>query len=128
MNCLLDTHALLWALQEPEILPIRVQSTLADPSATVLISIVTPWEMAIKAALGKLDASDLLDDFDGVLMRGQYTLLETALRHVIQAGFLPPHHRDPFDRLLAAQALELRIPLISGDRIFDLYGVKRIWD
>lgn len=106
----------------------RVQNTLADPSAMVLISIVAPWEMAIKAALGKLDASDLLDDFDGVLMRGQYTLLETALRHVIQAGFLPLHHRDPFDRLLAAQALELRIPLVSGDRIFDLYGVKRIWD
>jgi PIN domain nuclease of toxin-antitoxin system len=55
-------------------------------------------------------------------------LLETTARHVIRAGRLASHHRDPFDRLLAAQALDLRIPLISRDRIFDLYGVKRIWD
>jgi len=57
-----------------------------------------------------------------------YGLIETTASHVIRAGRLFLHHRDPFDRLLAAQALDLRIPLISRDRIFDLYGVKRIWD
>jgi PIN domain nuclease of toxin-antitoxin system len=60
-------------------------------------------------------------------MQGGYTLLETTVRQVIRGGRLPFHHRDPFDRLLAAQALDLRIPLVSRDRVFDLYGVKRIW-
>ena len=128
MTYLFDTHTLLWLLSTPEVLPIRVQEIAANPAADLLLSIVTPWEMAIKTAIGKLDAADILNDFEGVAVRGRFTILETATRHVIHSGRLPLHHRDPFDRLLAAQALELRIPLLSRDRIFDTYGVKRIWD
>ena len=128
MTYLLDTHAFLWILNTPEGFSARVQSILVDRSAILLISIATPWEIAIKVATGKLDAADILDDFEGAVTRGRFTSLETTIQHAIRGGLLPLHHRDPFDRLLAAQALHLRIPLISRDRVFDLYGVKRIWD
>jgi len=128
MTFLFDTHTLLWLLGSPEILPERVQKIAEDPSAKLVLSIVTPWEMAIKTAIGKLHAADILDDFEAVALRGRFTILETSTRHVIHGGRLPLHHRDPFDRLLAAQALDLDIPLLSRDRVFDLYGVKRIWN
>ncbi len=128
MTYLLDTHTFLSILNTPEALPTQVLKIAMDRSAVLLVSIATPWEMAIKVASGKLDAADILDDFEGVLGRGRFTTLETAIRQVTRGGRLPLHHRDPFDRLLAAQALELRIPLISRDQVFDLYGVQRIWD
>ncbi len=99
-----------------------------DSAATLLVSIATPWEMAIKVNCGKLDAADILENFEAAMTRGRITVLETAVRQAILSGRLPLHHRDPFDRLLAAQALDLRIPILSRDRVFDLYGVQRIWD
>ena len=128
MTYLLDTHAFLRILNTPEVLPALVQSIVKDRFVTLLVSIATPWKMAIKVASGKLDAADSLNDFEGVLTRGKFTVLETTIRQVIRGGRLPLHHHDPFDRLLAAQALDLRIPLVSRDRVFDLYGVKRVWD
>ena len=128
MTYLLDTHTFIWILNTPEVLSARIQSIVEDRFAALLISIATPWEMAIKVASGKLEAADILDDFEGAMARGRFTVLETTVRQVIRAGRLPPHHRDPFDRLLAAQALDLRIPIVSNDRVFDMYGVKRIWD
>ncbi|MGD0520365.1 MAG: type II toxin-antitoxin system VapC family toxin [Terracidiphilus sp.] len=128
MTYLLDTHTFLWILNAPKVLPASVQSICKNRSATLLISIVTPWEMAIKSAIGKLDAAYVLDNFEALLTQGGFTMLETTIQHVIRGGRLPSHHRDPFDRLIAAQALDLRIPLVSRDRVFDLYGVKRIWD
>jgi PIN domain nuclease of toxin-antitoxin system len=128
MTYLVDTHTFLWILNTPTAVPASVHSICNNPSETLFISIVTPWEIAIKSALGKLNAGDVLDNFEALLIQGRYTLLETKIQHVIRGGRLPSHHRDPFDRLLAAQALELRIPIISRDRVFDLYGVKRIWD
>jgi PIN domain nuclease of toxin-antitoxin system len=128
MTYLLDTHAFIWILNTPEVLTARIQSIVEDRLATLLISIATPWEMAIKVASGKLDAADILDDFEGAVARGRFTVLETTVRQAIRSGRLPLHHRDPFDRLLAAQALDLRIPIVSCDRVFDLYGVQRIWD
>ncbi len=128
MTYLLDTHTFIRILNTPEMLPAQVQNIVQDRSATMLISIATPWEMAIKVASGKLDAADVLDDFEGAVARGRFTFLETTVRQAIRSGLLHFHHRDPFDRLLAAQALELRIPIVSRDRVFDLYGVRRIWD
>jgi PIN domain nuclease of toxin-antitoxin system len=128
MTYLLDTHTFLWILDAPQSIPAIVKRICEDRSSVLALSIVTPWEMAIKGALGKLDADQLLDNFENLLSRGDYTLLETTIPHVIRSGRLPSFHRDPFDRLLAAQALELRIPILSRDRVFDLYGVKRIWN
>jgi len=127
MTYLLDTHAFLWLLRTPETVPEKVRRIAEDRAAVVALSLVIPWEIAIKAGIGKLEAAEILDDFEEVTARGGYELLETSVRQVIRAGRLPLHHKDPFDRLLAAQALDLGIPLISDDNIFDLYGVKRLW-
>ena len=128
MTYLLDTHTFLWILNTPEILPAQVESIYKNRSVTLLVSIATPWEMAIKVAKGRLDAADILDDFEGIMTRGSFTLLEATVRQVISGARLPFCHKDPFDRLLAAQALDLRIPLLSRDPVFDRYGVRRIWD
>lgn len=128
MTYLLDTHTFLWILDAPQLIPATVKRICEDRKSILALSIVTPWEMAIKIGLGKLDADHLLNDFENLLMRGNYTMLETTVPQVIRGGRLPSYHHDPFDRLLAAQALELRIPILSKDRVFDLYGVKRIWN
>lgn len=128
MRCLVDTHTFLWAIRSPEDLTDRARSILMDPTAELFISIATPWEMAIKAGIGKLDnAAEILDNFESLIAAGGYRILETSIRHLIQGGRLPLYHKDPFDRLLAAQALDLRLPILSGDDVFDKYGVKRVW-
>jgi|HubBroStandDraft_2_1064218.scaffolds.fasta_scaffold1068580_1 PIN domain nuclease of toxin-antitoxin system len=128
MTYLLDTHTFLWLLREPETLPDQVQRIARNRSETLALSLVTPWEMAIKVGLGKLDAAEILDNFERLTTLSGYSVLETTVRQVIHSGRLPLHHKDPFDRLLIAQALDLRIPLLSADTDFDLYGVKRVWD
>jgi PIN domain nuclease of toxin-antitoxin system len=127
MRYLLDSHTLMWALQSPGKLSGAARRIIEDPSSGLLLSIATPWELAIKSNLGKLDAGKILQKFDQLTSSGSYQVLDTKVSHVIQAGMLPHHHRDPFDRLIAAQALELRLPIVSRDRVFDLYGVTRIW-
>lgn len=127
MRYLLDTHALLWWLSTPELLPPSLRDLLDDRSNELLLSIVTPWELAIKTNAGKLDAGQILRDIESGQLKGDVEILLAQVSQVIRAGMLPLHHRDPFDRLLTAQALELAIPIVSRDRIFDRYGVQRIW-
>jgi PIN domain nuclease of toxin-antitoxin system len=122
---LLDTHTLLCALDTPEELPETVRLIIENPSSSLLISIATPWELAIKTQSGKLDANDLLDRFEQL---AGYNLIETEVSHVIRAGRLPLVHRDPFDRLMVAQAMLMGLTLLSCDTIFDRYGAKRIWN
>jgi PIN domain nuclease of toxin-antitoxin system len=128
MTYLLDTQTFLWLLRGHANLPRRVQEIAEDRTATLALSIVTPWEMSIKVKLGRLDAADILDQFERVLTLGGYTILETTPAQAIRSGSLPRHHRDPFDRLIVAQALDLHIPIISRDDTLDRYGVKRIWE
>jgi PIN domain nuclease of toxin-antitoxin system len=124
---LLDPHSFLSLIRTPEALPAAVREVAADRSQTLVLSAVTPWEMAIKQTTGKLNAAEILDNFERVTAQAGLSALETTVRQVIRGGQLPLHHKDPFDRLPAPQALDLRIPLISRDAVFDLYGVKRIW-
>jgi PIN domain nuclease of toxin-antitoxin system len=125
---LVDTHAFLWAVLSPERLTDRVRSVFADREAELLLSIATPWEMAIKAGLGKLEnGAEILDDFENRVTASGYRMLETSIKHAIRSGYLPRYHKDPFDRLLVAQALDLNVPILSSDDIFDLYGVRRVW-
>ena len=112
----------------PELLPGSALNFLDDLSNQILMSIVTPWELAIKNGTGKLDAGQILLDIESGRLNQDVHLLSAEISHVIAAGGLPLHHRDPFDRLLIAQALNLGIPIISNDKTFDLYGVQRIWD
>jgi len=127
MRYLLDSHTLLWAIDSPEKLSRLARKIVDDRSSVLFVSIATPWELAIKANSGKLDVQELLQDFDRSISSSGYELLDTKVPQVIRAGMLPLHHRDPFDRLMAAQALELRLPIVSRDHVFDLYGVTRIW-
>jgi len=125
---LLDTLALLWWIEGSGKLKPTIVNLLDDPSNELLISIATPWELAIKTNSGKIDASRLLGDIEQGLLGSQVELLQTETRHAIRAGLLYLHHRDPFDRLIIAQSLDLKIPIVSNNRVFDLYGVQRIWD
>jgi len=128
MRVLLDTRTLLWWVTDPDVLAKSTRNLLDDLSNEVLLSIVTPWELAIRTSTGKLDASEILYDIERGQLNEEVRLLGTEIKHVIRAGRLPFHHRDPFDRLLIAQALDLRVPIVSNDKTFDLYGVQRIWD
>lgn len=128
MRFLVDTHAFLWAVLSPERLTDRVRDVFTDRKSELLLSLATPWEMAIKAGIGKLEnGAEILDDFESRVTASGYRILETSIKHTIRSGFLPRYHKDPFDRLLVAQALDLNIPILSRDDIFDLYGVQRIW-
>ena len=128
MRFLLDTHTLLWWVEGTDVLSASVQNRLDDRVNDLLISVATPWELAIKTNTGKLDARRLLRDLEQGLLGDQLAVLQAETKHVIRAGYLPPHHKDPFDRLLVAQALDLHLPIISSNKTLDLYGVQRIWD
>jgi PIN domain nuclease of toxin-antitoxin system len=128
MKFLLDTHTFLWALRSPDEIADRARAILADPGSELLISIVIPWEIAIKSGVGKLEnISNLLEDFESQVTAGGFRVIETSVRQAIRSGTLPLHHKDPFDRLLIAQALDLDVPILSCDSIFDRYSVRRVW-
>jgi PIN domain nuclease of toxin-antitoxin system len=127
VKLLLDTHTAMWAFDNPNRLGSRGRSLIEDPANEVLISAIIPWEIAIKMNSGKMSPHVLATDFLRALSEQRFIPLHIDPLHAIRSGLLPFHHRDPFDRLLAAQSLELEIPLISVDAIFDRYGVQRIW-
>ena len=128
MRLLLDTHAFLWfALDHPN-LSAAAQSLILDPSHDKLISPATYWEIAIKVSTGKLDLNPPYAEFMDEAINGNgFGVLPVLVAHTTVASRLPFHHRDPFDRLLVAQALAENIPLVSGDATLDRYGVRRVW-
>lgn len=128
MKYLLDTHTYFLYRSAPGRLSPALLDVLTDRSQEILISVATPWELAIKTGKGKLDAAQLLVDFEARETAAGFILTEVRTTQAIRSGLLPPHHRDPFDRLLVAQAFDLGVPIISSDPVLDLYGVKRIWD
>jgi PIN domain nuclease of toxin-antitoxin system len=127
MTYLLDTHTLICFLRSPASLPATIRKLIEDPASILAVSLATPWEMSIKTSIGRLDASDIVDDFESIMTRGGFNLLVPTVVQVIRSGRLPWYHRDPFDRLLAAQTLELGWSLLSKDAVFDAYGVRRVW-
>ena len=123
MNLLLDTHAVLWALAEPAKLARTAQSALEDAQNEVLVSVVSAWEIAIKRALGKLDAPD---DLEAAIRMQGFEPLHLTFHHAEQAGRLPPHHRDPFDRMLIAQAQAEGLVLVTRDANIPRYGIHTL--
>jgi PIN domain nuclease of toxin-antitoxin system len=121
---LVDTHALLWWLIDDAGLSPTAREALSDPATDVLVSTASVWEIAIKRALGKLSAPDDLPEH--IEAQG-FGWLPVEAEHAWQVRDLPPHHRDPFDRLLVAQALVERIPVVSADASFAAYGVDTRW-
>ncbi|MBY0524277.1 MAG: type II toxin-antitoxin system VapC family toxin [Gemmataceae bacterium] len=128
MRLLLDSHTLIWAADEPAKVSAPAMSLMTNAANELLISAVTIWEIAIKVGKGRLPPSlpyRLWMD-KAVSDLGLKVLPITVADAEQQVG-LPFHHRDPFDRMLAAQALVQAIPLVSADPIFDAYSVNRIW-
>jgi len=127
MRVLLDTHALLWWLTDDRRLPSRIDPLLSKPDTEVFVSAATVWEIAIKVRAGKLDPGPLGQDLAAEIRQQGFLPLPITLEHAGRAGLLPPHHADPFDRMLVAQAQAENLRLVSNDRILDLYGVVRVW-
>lgn len=121
MKVLLDTHILLWWLADDERLPARAAATIADPDTEVVVSAASAWEISIKKAAGRLDApEDLLD----AVAANDFGTIPITVDHAMAAGALPPHHADPFDRMLIAQAQLEGFTLVSVDSRFSDYDVK----
>jgi PIN domain nuclease of toxin-antitoxin system len=128
VRLLLDTHALLWWLIKSPLLPVSAQSLLRNRQNTLSVSAASAWEMATKVRLGKLDvAAEVVENFMFYLAREEFDVIPVTVEHGIRAGLLPGPHKDPFDRMLIAQALAENVPLVSNDRGLDGYGVKRLW-
>jgi PIN domain nuclease of toxin-antitoxin system len=127
MISLLDTNALYWWLNDPGKLSTDAEGAMMSRSNTVVVSAVVPRELAIKTNLAKIEGQTLLAIWDAKLAEEGFSELPIDSAHAIRAGLLPRHHNDPFDRMLAAQAQATGWPIISADRIFEMYGVRRIW-
>jgi PIN domain nuclease of toxin-antitoxin system len=127
MKILLDTHALVWWLSSDGRLSGEASRILKDTDNEILVSAAVGWEMSIKVNLGKIEPAALLEQLEVNLAQEAFSELPITMTHAIRAGLLPLHHRDPFDRLLAAQAQVLDLPILSADRVLDHYAVRRIW-
>lgn len=128
MRLLLDTHALLWWLAGDDQLSLRARQAIADRRHEIIVSAASAWEVTTKHRLGKLpEAGPLAVDFAREMKKQGFTALPIAMTHAQVAGALPGEHRDPFDRMLIAQAREEHLALVSNESLFDSYGIKRIW-
>lgn len=128
MRLLLDTHALIWAVDQPDRLGSRARPALEDAANEVVISAATIWEIAIKTGLGKLTLSVPYREWmDRAIADLRSTILPITVEYADVQARLPSHHRDPFDRMLIAQAMAEKIPLVANEEKFDEYGVSRLW-
>ena len=128
MRLLLDTHAFLWWLLDDERLPRATHDAIADGGNSIFVSAASAWEIATKHRIGKLPSvAEIVTDLDSVLQGQGFKELPIALKHGRAAGTLPGPHRDPFDRMLIAQAMIEEMILVSNEQLFDNYGVQRQW-
>jgi PIN domain nuclease of toxin-antitoxin system len=125
---LLDTHTLLWFYLDDPQLSTAARTLIEDPANTNLVSPASSWELAIKIALGKYILTESYDDFtQHAIFDNGFVILPIEPRHTSVLVSLPQHHKDPFDRLLVAQAMVEAIPLVSIDSAFDAYPITRLW-
>ncbi len=125
LRLLLDTHALIWTLSNPRRLPARVAKLVRQPENDVYVSPVATWEISIKTTLGKIH-TDLTDLVHAAYAAG-FDELPVTIAHTVRLRTLPAHHRDPFDRLLVAQAIEEDLTLVTHDPLIASYPVSVLW-
>ncbi|MBD2560752.1 MULTISPECIES: type II toxin-antitoxin system VapC family toxin [Nostoc] len=126
MRQLLDTHIFIWFVMGDPRISVSMRSQIENNEN--LLSIASVWEMAIKHSIGKLNFDLAFDEFiEQQIIRNGIELLPITINHISVVATLPLHHRDPFDRILIAQALAENIPILSADKIFDLYPIRRLW-
>ena len=128
MRLLLDTHTLIWTLQDADRLSAAAERVLNDPANERIVSVASFWEMAVKFSIGKLrmgqTPADVFETFERERLA---TILPIRSADIRVLSELPFHHRDPFDRMLVAQALSDGLTLVSTDELLDDYGVTRLW-
>ena len=125
---MLDTHSFLWWLEGNTRLPVAARNAIADPTNDKLISAASVWEIAIKHNAGKLEeVGRYILDMPAVLVGEGFEELPITVEDGVRAGMLPDYHRDPFDRMLIAQALGRNLMVVSVEALFDRYGVRRLW-
>lgn len=128
MNLLLDTHAFLWFMAGDAALSKTARSAIENESNNLFVSAASLWEIAIKVSIGKFELSEPFETLiPHQLAENDMELLNISVEHTALIASMPFHHRDPFDRLLAAQAKVEQLTLVSIDDIFDAYGVTRLW-
>ena len=128
MRLLLDTHSLIWWLEGSGRLSVPAQRAIADEENDVLISAASAWEISTKYRLGKMPSAEALArDVPGAIASQGFAELPITMADAVRAGSLPGPHRDPFDRMLIAQAQTRDLVFISNEMIFDQYGVHRLW-
>jgi PIN domain nuclease of toxin-antitoxin system len=128
VRLLLDTHAFLWLNAGDTALSARARRAIEDVRNDRFLSIASLWEIAIKLSLKKLELEvELAELVQGGAIENGIAFIDIAPRHALGVVRLPFHHRDPFDRMLVAQAKAERLVLVSCDTTFDAYGVKRLW-
>lgn len=128
LKLLLDTHTLLWWAAGDETLSAKARDAILDEDNAIFVSAASAWEIATKHRLGKLaQAEPIVADIAGAIAAEGFLELAISVHHGQASGALPLIHGDPFDRMLAAQALAESMALVSNDRIFDAYGAIRLW-
>lgn len=128
MKILLDTQAFIWLCSDDRQLTKTAKKTFLNEKNSFYLSLASIWEMSIKCSLGKLTIRPSLERFIlNELQENNIQRMDIHFQHVIKVKSLPFHHKDPFDRLLAAQAIIEEVALLSCDTVFDKYNVKRIW-
>lgn len=128
MKLLLDSHAIIWYVDQDHLLSAAAHAAITDPSNDLLISAASIWEIAIKSGLGKLSLSQPFKDWMNKAINDlQAQILHISVDYADSQATLPNHHRDPFDRMLVAQSQIENISIVSGDPILDQYGVSRLW-
>lgn len=128
MRLLLDTHALLWFYLDDPHLSLAAKTEILDPGNDKLVSPAAYWELAIKVSVGKYVLSESIEDFlQHAILDNGFVILPIEPPHVARVAALPFHHRDPFDRLMIAQALVERCHMVTSDARFDAYSVIRMW-
>ena len=123
MNLFIDTHVLLWWLDDNRSLSKQAHDAIATTDNLIFVSVAVIWEIRIKQALGKLE---ITPDFLSVLKQQGFEILSITAQHAYRVGDLPMHHRDPFDRMLIAQAMEERLTIMTHDRVFKRYDIPII--
>ena len=128
MRLLLDTHAVLGAVARVDELPTRVRALLEDGAHDVYVSAATTWELALDTRIGNVELEVELEELVTELRALGFSELRVSFEHTRRAGSLPPHHHEPFARLLVAQALEEGLTLVTADPTLTAYAVPIFWE
>jgi len=124
---LLDTHALVWWLEAKQNLSRKARAIIEDSETVVFVSAASGWELAIKTQIGKFKPAELVRGLEREIEKEGFVALPISMEHALLAGSLRSPHKDPFDRLLVAQAQVEKAPIVSNDKVLDVYSVRRVW-